>query len=68
MHRHLQVQLQANFDHCIAKIISAVNANTKKAAKHLPSSLISLYKLHKHNQDNQEKLSRGFFESSKQLQ
>eukprot|EP00957_Ditylum_brightwellii_P089211 6793943-Ditylum_brightwellii.AAC.1 len=41
--------------------------NTKKADKHLPSSLISLFDLHKHNQDNQEKLLGGPFESSKQL-
>eukprot|EP00957_Ditylum_brightwellii_P114934 8765492-Ditylum_brightwellii.AAC.1 len=68
MHRHLQVHLQANFDHCIVKIICMVNFNTKKAAKNLPSSSITLYELHKCNQDDQEKLPRGFFESSKQLQ
>eukprot|EP00957_Ditylum_brightwellii_P126346 9631807-Ditylum_brightwellii.AAC.2 len=68
MERHLHAQVQAKFNLCIAKIISAVNLNTKKAAKHLPSPSISLFDLHKHNQDNQEKLLGSLFESSKQLQ
>eukprot|EP00957_Ditylum_brightwellii_P051524 3906517-Ditylum_brightwellii.AAC.2 len=42
--------------------------NTKTATNHLPSSSISLYELNKRNQDNQEKLPRGPFKSSKQLQ
>eukprot|EP00957_Ditylum_brightwellii_P135068 10298027-Ditylum_brightwellii.AAC.1 len=68
MRRRLYVQVQEKIDLCITKIISAVNMNTKKAAKHLPSSSTSLFELHKRNQDDQEKLPGGPFESSKQLQ
>eukprot|EP00957_Ditylum_brightwellii_P191279 14564398-Ditylum_brightwellii.AAC.1 len=68
MQMHLHVQVQAKVDLCIAKIISTVNLNTKKAAKHLPSASISLFELHKCNHDDQEKLPGGPFESSKQLQ
>eukprot|EP00957_Ditylum_brightwellii_P128154 9774809-Ditylum_brightwellii.AAC.1 len=68
MCRRLQAQLQANLDCCIVKIISVVNVNTKKAAKNSPSPLITLFELHKYNQDNQEKLPGSLFESSKQLQ
>eukprot|EP00957_Ditylum_brightwellii_P024790 1873427-Ditylum_brightwellii.AAC.1 len=68
MCRCLYAQVQAKFNLYIAKIISAVNVNTRKTSKHLPSSLISLFELHKHNKNDQEKLPGGPFESSKQLQ
>eukprot|EP00957_Ditylum_brightwellii_P096634 7359877-Ditylum_brightwellii.AAC.1 len=68
MQRRLHMQVQAKFDLCTTKIIYAVNLNTKKVAKHSPSSSISLFELHKRNQDDQEKLPGGLFESSKQLQ
>eukprot|EP00957_Ditylum_brightwellii_P156836 11937183-Ditylum_brightwellii.AAC.1 len=68
MQKHLHAQAQAKFNLHITKIISTVNLNTKKDVKHSPSSSISLFELHKHNQDNQEKLPGSPFESSKQLQ
>eukprot|EP00957_Ditylum_brightwellii_P104408 7951890-Ditylum_brightwellii.AAC.1 len=68
MQRCLYAQVQVKFNLCIAKIISIVGVNTKKAAKHSSSSSISLFELHKRNKDDQEKLPCGPFESSKQLQ
>eukprot|EP00957_Ditylum_brightwellii_P125414 9559458-Ditylum_brightwellii.AAC.1 len=41
MQRCLHMQVQAKFNLCITKIISAVILSTKKAAKHLSSSSIS---------------------------
>eukprot|EP00957_Ditylum_brightwellii_P096077 7319963-Ditylum_brightwellii.AAC.1 len=64
--------MQANFDHCIAKIISFVNKNTKRAGvstnQSVSSASSNFYKTYKRNMDDQEKLLGGLFESSKQLQ
>eukprot|EP00957_Ditylum_brightwellii_P062963 4778565-Ditylum_brightwellii.AAC.1 len=64
--------MQADFDCCIAKIITAVNFSNKKAAfnasQSIASASITSFEAYKRHMDDQEKLSGGLFESSKQLQ
>eukprot|EP00957_Ditylum_brightwellii_P158330 12051956-Ditylum_brightwellii.AAC.1 len=64
--------MQADFDHHIAKIITAVNINSKKAAFNASQSILSTsstsFEVYKRHMDDQEKLLGGLFESSKQLQ
>eukprot|EP00957_Ditylum_brightwellii_P173562 13214712-Ditylum_brightwellii.AAC.1 len=61
--------MQANFDCCIAKIISAVNLNNKKLSAHsVFFTSVTSFEMYKRNMDDQEKLPHGLFESSKQLQ
>ena len=72
MKKRLYAAMQADFDRRIAKIITAVNQNTKRAgvsANHSVSSASSnFFETYKRNMDDQEKLPGGLFESSKQLQ
>eukprot|EP00957_Ditylum_brightwellii_P029795 2253476-Ditylum_brightwellii.AAC.1 len=64
--------MQADFNCCIAKIITAVNMNNKKAAFSVSQSVSSAsstsFEVYKRHMDDQEKLLGGLFESSKQLQ
>eukprot|EP00957_Ditylum_brightwellii_P108369 8267148-Ditylum_brightwellii.AAC.1 len=64
--------MQADFDCCIAKIVTAINLNNKKAALGASQSNASAsstsFKAYKRHMDGQEKLPGGLFESSKQLQ
>eukprot|EP00957_Ditylum_brightwellii_P207319 15352447-Ditylum_brightwellii.AAC.1 len=64
--------MQADFDCCIANIITTVNVNSKKAAfntsQNISSASSTSFKVYKRHMDDQKKLPGGLFESSKQLQ
>eukprot|EP00957_Ditylum_brightwellii_P010276 776694-Ditylum_brightwellii.AAC.1 len=72
MKKHLYAKLQANFDHHIAKIISAVNANKKKMSHSTAHGILTTsdtsFEMYKRHVDDQEKLPGGLFEPSKQLE
>eukprot|EP00957_Ditylum_brightwellii_P097715 7441827-Ditylum_brightwellii.AAC.1 len=72
MKKHLYSAMQADFDRHIAKIISSVNENTKRAGVSANQSVFSassnFYETYKRNTDDQEKLPGGLFELFKQLQ
>eukprot|EP00957_Ditylum_brightwellii_P136557 10413679-Ditylum_brightwellii.AAC.1 len=63
--------MQADFDCCIAKIITVVKVNNKKAAfnasQNVSSASTTSFKVYKRHMGDQEKLPGGLFESSKQL-
>eukprot|EP00957_Ditylum_brightwellii_P192463 14653048-Ditylum_brightwellii.AAC.1 len=60
MKKRLYGAMQADFDRCIAKIISAVNNNTRRAGvsanQSVSSASSNFYKTYKRNMDDQEKL------------
>eukprot|EP00957_Ditylum_brightwellii_P005646 431086-Ditylum_brightwellii.AAC.1 len=64
--------MQADFDHLIAKIITTVNMNNKKAAfstfQSVSSASSTSFEVYKRHMENQEKIPGGLFESSKQIQ
>eukprot|EP00957_Ditylum_brightwellii_P100096 7628160-Ditylum_brightwellii.AAC.1 len=72
MKKRIYSKMQAEFDCHIAKIITAVNVNNKKAAFNTSQSVSSTsstsFKAYKRHMYDQEKFPRGLFESSKQLQ
>eukprot|EP00957_Ditylum_brightwellii_P066265 5029313-Ditylum_brightwellii.AAC.2 len=63
MKKRIYSEMQANFDCCIAKIITAVNISSKKAAFNTSQSVLSTsstsFKVYKRNMDDQEKLPGG---------
>eukprot|EP00957_Ditylum_brightwellii_P029753 2250206-Ditylum_brightwellii.AAC.1 len=70
MKQQIQHRASTKFDHRITNIIIAINATTKSDLS-LQSTMTGKcddYEQHKRNLDNQEKLSGGLFESTKQLQ
>eukprot|EP00957_Ditylum_brightwellii_P058028 4400550-Ditylum_brightwellii.AAC.1 len=69
MKKWFYTEMQAGFDHWIAKNISAVNMNNKKLSAHsVLSTSVTSFEMYKRNMDGQEKLPGGLFESSEQLQ
>eukprot|EP00957_Ditylum_brightwellii_P160223 12197847-Ditylum_brightwellii.AAC.1 len=71
MHYHIKHQMKDCLGKRIARIISSINISTKKyhsaASMASVSSSKSLYKTHKRNMDNQDKLPGGLSESAKQI-